>query len=116
TLDCSQGTWANAPTQFTYVWNRDGAPITSPVAATGSSYVVAAADDGHSLTCTVTASNADGSASATSTAVSPVPAPAATGNPQISGTPQNGQTLQCSQGAWNNAPTGFTYVWNRDGS
>ena len=116
TLGCSEGTWNNAPTQFTYVWSRDGAPITSPVAATGSSYVVAAADDGHSLTCTVTASNADGTASATSAPVSPVPAPTVMGNPQITGTPQNGQTLGCSEGTWNNAPTQFSYVWSRDGA
>ena len=116
TLNCSQGVWANSPASFTYVWNRDGSPITSPVPATASSYVVATADDGHSLTCTVTASNADGTASATSTPVSPVPGPVVTGNPQISGTVQNGQTLNCSQGTWNNTPTGFTYVWNRDGS
>jgi len=72
TLNCSEGTWSAFPTKFTYQWDRDGSPITG---ATGSTYVVVAADQGQALTCTVTASNSLGTGQpATSPAVS-VPEP-----------------------------------------
>ncbi len=37
-------------------------------------------------------------------------------SPTVSGTPAVGQTLSCSTGAWGGAPSGFGYVWLRDGS
>ncbi len=57
TLTCSTGTWTNTPTGYSYAWLRDGAPIAGQTAAT---YVVQAADQGHSLSCKVTASNEGG--------------------------------------------------------
>jgi hypothetical protein len=69
-LGCSDGVWTGGPTGFMYEWNRDGVPI---VGAATSAYVVADADKGHALTCTVTAMNAGGSTSATSDPLS-VPA------------------------------------------
>ena len=68
---CSNGTWANAPTAFTYRWNRDGAAIGG---ATSAPYVIRPADVGRQLTCTVTAANAGGSTAATSAAVTPTAA------------------------------------------
>jgi hypothetical protein len=53
TLSCSTGTWAGAPSGFSYVWLLDGNPI---VGQTGSSYVVQDADVGHSIACSVIAS------------------------------------------------------------
>ena len=68
---CTNGTWSNAPTAYAYQWRRDGAPIAG---ATSQPYVIAAADVGHKLTCTVTASNGGGSATATSAPVTPTAA------------------------------------------
>ena len=52
TLGCSTGGWAGEPSEFDYVWLRDGRPIESQ---TGSIYVVRGVDRGHSLSCRVTA-------------------------------------------------------------
>ncbi len=57
TLTCSTGTWSNSPTAYTYVWLRDGAPIAGQ---TGSTYIVQSADQGHSISCQVTAGNSGG--------------------------------------------------------
>ena len=63
TLSCSQGSWTNAPTGFTYQWKRTGKPIAG---ATQSKYVVQILDEAQTLSCEVTASNARGAGSATS--------------------------------------------------
>jgi hypothetical protein len=78
TLTCSDGAWASNdpdPLQFTRQWTRSGTPIGG---ATGATYVVAAADEGEALGCTVTASNDGGQASAASAPVG-VPASGAPG-------------------------------------
>jgi hypothetical protein len=62
-LTCSEGAWAPSPTSYTYRWLRDGAAI---AAAESSVYTVTAADEGHSISCEVTATNAVGSKSAVS--------------------------------------------------
>lgn len=62
-LSCSNGVWTNSPTGYAYQWSRDGTAITG---ATGSTYTVTAGDQGHKLTCTVTALNVDGTGTATS--------------------------------------------------
>jgi hypothetical protein len=118
TLTCSTGTWSNGPTGYSYEWNRDGTAITG---AASQTYIVGAGDQGHSLTCTVTAANAAGSGQpATSTPVSvPAPAPpkgtpATTAAPVITGPARAGKTLSCSTGAWTNHPTTFAYQWSRD--
>ncbi len=117
TLSCSTGVWTNAPSRFSYQWNRHGPAIPG---ATSPSYTVAAADQGSSLTCAVVASNAFGSsAPATSAPVSvpgpPNGAPVNTSRPAIAGTPTPGHTLTCSPGGWTNSPTRFAYQWARDG-
>ena len=64
TLNCLPGSWSASPTPtFGYQWQRDGAGIAG---ATNSTYLVGAADQDHTLTCTVTATNSVGQASATS--------------------------------------------------
>ena len=57
TFSCTQGTWTNVPTGFAYQWLRDGANI---VGATLSTYLGVTADQGHSVSCAVIASNAGG--------------------------------------------------------
>lgn len=74
-LSATSGAWGNAPTSFAYQWlqcNSAGGACTSISGAIASSYVAVAADAGHTLRVTVTASNAGGSASATSAATSAV--------------------------------------------
>lgn len=63
TLTCSTGTWSNTPDAYAYQWSRDGSPI---IGATASTRVLAAADAGKKLTCTVKATNLGVSAVATS--------------------------------------------------
>jgi hypothetical protein len=71
TLTCSQGSWAHEPTYLLYQWTRNGTVITGQ---TGSTYVLQAADQGHSITCTVTAGNGAGAVTVNSNAVAiPVP-------------------------------------------
>ncbi|MFI5010207.1 MAG: carboxypeptidase regulatory-like domain-containing protein [Solirubrobacterales bacterium] len=57
TLSCSQGGWTNNPSGYTYTWLRSGRPIAGQ---TASAYTVQSADQGHSVTCQVTASNSGG--------------------------------------------------------
>ncbi|HEX4108376.1 MAG TPA: choice-of-anchor Q domain-containing protein [Solirubrobacteraceae bacterium] len=59
TLTCTNGTWLDpdiTPLSYTYAWQEGGNQI-----ATGSTYAVQSADQGQSLTCSVTASNGAGS-------------------------------------------------------
>src|SRR5436305_11142418 len=117
TLTCSNGSWDNNPTSFAYQWSSDGALLPG---ATGQTYVVQPGDQGHTLTCTVTATN-DGGDTPASSAGMFIPAPAAgkpvnTAPPAISGTPGVGDRLTCSQGSWSNNPTGFAFQWKRDGA
>jgi hypothetical protein len=68
-LSLSNGTWAGSPTSFARQWLRcdaTGANCSSIAGATGNKYVPAAADAGHTLRATVTASNAAGGTAATS--------------------------------------------------
>lgn len=74
TLSCTTGSWKGSPVPtFTFSWLRDGVAIPG---ATGSTYVVQAADQGNGVTCRVTAANKIGKASAVSnTLIVPVPPP-----------------------------------------
>ena len=68
TLSCDPGTWDGAPAPaLTYRWLRDGARISG---ATAQRYRVTAEDQGHSVSCIVTASNSAGAASASTSSIS----------------------------------------------
>jgi hypothetical protein len=63
-LKCLRGLWnGQPPPAFTYQWLRDGTSIPS---ATSANYTVELADQGHELSCKVTATNSEGSADASS--------------------------------------------------
>ncbi len=49
-------------------------------------------------------------------AVPQVPAPVDSKAPKVGGTAAAGRTLTCSDGAWKNNPTGYTYQWYDDGT
>lgn len=72
TLTCTDGTWNNLPTSFSYQWKSGGSNISG---ATSNSYTLTGAELGTTITVTVTATNAGGSANATSSATSAVTAP-----------------------------------------
>lgn len=119
TLTASNGTWDNSPTSFTYAWTQcdaNGDNCTAISGATRATYAAQAADVGHTLRVTVTATNSSGSTpstSAPSAVVSSAAAPGNTAAPTISGTAQVGSTLTAANGSWSGSPTGFTYQWSR---
>lgn len=75
-LTCAAGDWTGAPA-LTLQWNRDHQAIAG---ATGATYAVSPSDAGHTLTCTVVATNAGGSITAESNGIS-VPGPAGGAGP-----------------------------------
>ncbi|MDO1560414.1 hypothetical protein Q0812_13345 [Brevundimonas sp. 2R-24] len=62
TLTCSSGTWSKSPS-YTYQWRRDGVAI---IGAAANTRVLAAADVGAVMSCTVKATKSGVSAVATS--------------------------------------------------
>jgi hypothetical protein len=64
------GAWIGGQT-FTYVWKRDGTPISG---ATSKTYTTVVADETHDIEVTVTATNTNGPTSATSAAIGPITA------------------------------------------
>jgi hypothetical protein len=119
TVTCSPGTWTGDPTSFVYSWQRSGATISGAV---GSTYTLASQDVGQSITCAVSAANGAGSSLPVGSlpvvplGASSLPVPVATSPPTISGNPALGQNLTCSSGSWSNAPTSYTYAWQRTGA
>lgn len=116
-LTCSEGAWSGSPAPtLTYRWLRDVAEIPG---ATSHVHAVVEADQGHSLSCIVTAVNAEGAASRASANTAEVPgvAPASGEPPHVSGTPAVGESLSCLHGTWRGAPApALEYQWLRDGA
>jgi hypothetical protein len=118
-LTGDRGTWTNSPTSYAYSWlrcNTGGGGCDAIGGANGTTYTLAAADDGHTVRFRVTATNADGSTTATSAPTAVVVAsgkPANTSAPTISGVAQDRQTLKGGNGSWTNSPTSYTYAWLR---
>jgi hypothetical protein len=115
TLTCNDGTWSgDGPQLHSFRWLRNGVAIAG---ATGSAYVVKAADAGKQVRCRVTASNEGGSAMADSAAVLIKTPPKNTVAPKVTGTPKVGKTLTCAKGTWTgSAPITYKYQWLRNGS
>jgi len=114
-LTATPGTWSPAPVTLAYKWQRDGVVIAG---ATGSSYVLTAADAGKKITVTITGSKDwYATASKTSAATAAVTLPALTSPvPTVSGLLVTGRTLTANAGAWGPAPVGLAYQWNRNGA
>lgn len=125
TLTGAKGTWTPAPTNYGYQWSRcnsSGSSCAPVSGATGSTYALVSGDVGSTFRFAVTGS-ASGVTTATATspqtAVVSAPAPPAvtppanTTLPSVSGTPQVGNALNASQGAWTGSPTSFAYQWKR---
>ena len=122
TLTASHGSWGGAvPIDNTYAWQRcdaNGTGCTSISGATDTTYKLTSTDVGKTIRVKVVAENADGSAQAFSTPTAevapPNSAPANTGQPDPSGTAQEGQTITVNNGTWaGTAPITYTYAWQR---
>jgi hypothetical protein len=114
TLTCTNGTWTNSPDTYSYQWKRDGVVISGE---TNSTYIISSIDDGHTLSCSVTASNIAGNATATSSGVGPIiDIPVNTTAPLITGSAVQGSILSCTNGAWTNSPSSYSYQWKSNGT
>ena len=104
---------------FTYQWLADDTDITD---ATGSTYTLAAADEGKTIKVRVSFTDDGGNqetlTSAVTVAVAAIPNSAATGAPTISGTAQVGQALNASTSDISDSDglinATFTYQWLAD--
>ena len=104
---------------FTYQWLADDTDITD---ATGSTYTLAAADEGKTIKVRVSFTDDGGNqetrTSAVTVAVAATPNSAATGAPTISGTAQVGQMLAASTSDISDSDglinATFTYQWLAD--
>lgn len=117
TLTGTSGTWYNSPTSYAYVWQRCDASggSCSPIpSATASTYLVQAADSGHTILVVVTATNGQGTGIAASTPSNVIGAP---GTCPTSGatdvwTGGSGSTSWSDAGNWssNAVPTSSDFV------
>jgi hypothetical protein len=117
TLSTTNGDWDNA-TAFSYEWERcdvTGDNCTIIPGALSSTYKLVTMDGGHEIRSIVWASNAAGTDDQESDPTDVVVAsfPYMTTMPTINGTPQVGHPLTGDPGIWSNAPTKYTFVWQR---
>jgi len=121
TLTTNSGSWSGTtPITFTYAWARcdsSGGSCSTIGGQTTNTYTIQAADVGHTLRSSVTATNGAGSASQLSAAtniVTAASAPANTSEPKISGTATVGSQLSVSNGSWSGStPITYTYKWQQ---
>jgi hypothetical protein len=119
-VSATTGEWDNDPTAYAYAWQRCStnnslASCTPIGGATQATYLLTAADEGFWIRVVVTASNSAGSRSRYSLPSVQVRRlrPVNTLRPVLGGSPQVGQTLTTSTGAWDNVPAGYAYAWKR---
>ena len=113
TLTTDDGEWTGNPTSFAYQWRRCAGPTGCVnVGSDAPSYLLGPDDLGHRIRVRVVATNGAGSGKATSLPT-PVGRPTRDIPPQISGTPEVGETLTTSDGEWTGNPTSFAYQWRR---
>jgi hypothetical protein len=116
-LECSQGTWTGRPTPtLTYSWFREGHEIAGQ---TGASYTVGSEDEGHSLTCRVTAKNNAGEAFRESSNSVSVKGklPENVKLPTVEGSASVGERVTCREGKWTGTtPMTYGYEWLLNGT
>ncbi|MGO9961445.1 MAG: hypothetical protein ACLP50_36640 [Solirubrobacteraceae bacterium] len=114
-LSASTGTWAPAPSSYSYQWQRSpqaGGTYTAIAGASAKTYKPVAADVNYFLEVVVSASGKYGSTAATSAWVGSVlsNAPHNTKAPTVSGTVVQADTLSGKPGTWSGA-TSYKYQW-----
>ena len=116
----SNGTWTDAPANYTYRWmvSEHDANVWSVAGGdvgTTTSYEVPAGYSGKDLRLRVIAHNGSTWSDAAYSQTMTVPAPPAnTVVPAITGTVQVGETLSADTGTWERSPadaSGYTYQW-----
>src|SRR5215213_8342839 len=116
-LNVTRGQWTDAPTVFTYQWQRDmGIGYLTIYGATASTYTLTQSDVNARLRVIVTARNPYGtSAPVTSNAAGPIITnpPVNSARPTVSGTAQRGGTLIASAGTWAGVGNSYRYQWQR---
>ena len=122
TLTVKAGLWSGStPIAVTEQWQQcdvNGTGCSAISGATGTTYVLNAADVGKTIRVQETAKNDAGSAQAfsspTAEVAPPNSAPANTAQPDPSGTAQEGQTITVNNGSWTGTtPITYTYAWQR---
>ena len=122
TLSSTTGSWSGTGITFTYMWLRcdsAGANCSTISGATGPTYLLGSSDVGKTIRVQVTATNSDGTSAALSNATNVVVEtgkPVNTAEPEISGSPVQGQKLTTSNGTWTGSPTDYDYQWTRCGT
>jgi hypothetical protein len=117
-LTGNRGSW-NKADRFVYQWlrcNDNGESCKKIENASGTTYTVVNADQGHTLRLDVTASNADGKTTARANATGQVPkkpgAPVELSPPTLSGQAVVGETLTATTGKWKgDQPISYTFKW-----
>lgn len=115
------GSWSGSGTiRYAYQWHRcdaAGAHCSSIRGATKPTYTLVAKDVGKTLGFSVRATDRTGASKAYASLVGPVAGPSAklvsTGQPTISGTPEEGQTLQVAAGSWSPVAVSVAFQWQR---
>lgn len=106
----STGSWSGSPTSYTYAWFVDG--LQDVGLGSANNITITAALSETTVRCRVTATNIYGSTAAYSNEIEiPQTIPVNAVAPVLSGTPDIGNTLTCSNGTWYGAPTSYTYAW-----
>ncbi len=126
TLSATDGTWTGTPTiTYAHQWrlcDSGGSNCADIPGATDATYALTSGDVGGTLRVVVTATNAAGDAAAASLPTSAIgaAAPSTTGDPSISGTTRDGETLTADDGTWTGTPViSYARQWRRcdaDGS
>jgi hypothetical protein len=120
-LTAGIGTWTSGTMiAYSYAWYRcdaSGAHCSAIHGATAAGYELGTKDAGKSIGLTITAKNSSGASSAYASLVGPIaaakPLLVSTAQPQITGVPIAGKSLQVTTGAWSPTPTSVSYAWQR---
>ncbi|MFB9311519.1 RCC1 domain-containing protein [Nocardioides plantarum] len=110
-LSATSGSWLTTPDTYRYQWTRDGEPVGTDAAT----YVPTAADAGHDVAVTVTAT-ADGVSGTSTSAPVTIAHGQFTTAPRVSlvGVARVGHTLRMTVTAASPTPDKYLRVWYRD--
>ncbi len=110
------GGWSGEPSGYSYAWKRclpTGTECKAISGATRQTYLLTAADVGHTIVAKETAAGAGGSTIANSPATATVAGavPVELSAPEIGGPAEQERTLAATTGTWSNEPAGYSYQW-----